>query len=277
MFRRRPMIALPSLRRPGLLVVLFLGGSSFAFGVEAGEPLLNPPPAENTARPVPIPDPGTDSSEPFTITPNPGMSPSTPYTGLSTPDTQYDSSGVPVECQRCRPDLHRSRGFLGWFRGHSKKNAIAEGNAMCSGCNVNPEPKFGTSYHATMQAQIAKGEAALMVLHHFDFVPCKGELNFRGQLQLKKIARRALCNPFPIIIEASRHDPALDAARRATVLSELALTPVPMERVVIGSSPARGLDGLDAELIDQNLLRLMGGGGRKLQTEGVDSGAPQPR
>ena len=148
---------------------------------------------------------------------------------------------------------------------------------MCSGCNVNPEPPFGTSYDATMQAQIAKGEAALMVLHHFDFVPCQGALNYRGRLQLQKIARRALHNPFPIIIEASRHDPDLDAARHAAVIAELAFVPVPAERVVIGLSPARGLDGLDAELIHLNLLRLTGGGIGPAPTGGAGAGIPVPR
>lgn len=148
---------------------------------------------------------------------------------------------------------------------------------MCSRCNVNPEPPFGTSYHAAMQSQIAKGEAALMVLHHFDFVPCQGELSFRGRLRLQEIARRALHNPFPIIIEASRHDPNLDAARHAAVIAELELMPIPAERVVIGPSPARGMDGLDAELIHQNLLRLTGGGAGQVLTGGAAVAVPAPR
>lgn len=116
-----------------------------------------------------------------------------------------------------------------------------------------------------------------MVLHHFDFVPCRGKLNFRGRRRLQKIARRALHNPFPIIIEASRHNPDLDAARHAAVLAELKLMPVPADRVVIGPSPARGLDGLDAELIHQNLLRQMGGGVGQAPTGGTTSGVPLAR
>jgi hypothetical protein len=113
-----------------------------------------------------------------------------------------------------------------------------------------------------MQAQIAKGEAALMVLHQFDFVPCKDRLSVRGRMQLRKIAERAAQNPFPIIIEARWEDPALDAARHTAVVAELSWLPcpVPAERVFIGPSLTRGLDGLDAEIIHQNLLNLTRGG-----------------
>lgn len=231
------MIALQSLREFGLLIVLILCGNAFAFCGE-GEPTLAAT-AQYRDPLVPIPDPGT--------------------TGLAGPGGSVD-----CQCRRCSPESHRSGGFFSWFKRGSERgperDCVAESNAACSGCNVNPEPPFGASYFATTQAQIAKGEAALMVLHHFDFVPCQGELNDRGRLQLQKIARRALQNPFPIIIQASPRDPELDAARLAAVISELAFSPVPAERVVIGPSVARALDGLDAQLIHQNLLRLMSDG-----------------
>lgn len=247
------MIVLQSLRRPGLLVVLLLSGNSFALSCDEGEPPLIPIQVERSVLPALIRDSDTTSSD----------------------------LGAPIDCQcrHCNPDGQRYGGFFNWFRGRSDKDCVAELNATCSGCNVNPEPPFGTSYYATMQAQAAKGEAALMVLHHFDFVPCQGELNYRGRLQLQKIARRALQNPFPIIIEASQQDPKLDAARYAAVVSELAFSPVPAERVVIGSSPARPMDGIDAELIHQNLLRLMEQGSAQLSapTRGAGLGVSSPR
>jgi hypothetical protein len=101
-----------------------------------------------------------------------------------------------------------------------------------------------------------------MVLYQYDFVPCEGRLSVRGRMQLWKIAERAAHNPFPIIIEASRDDSALDAARHAAVVAELAGLPCPVaaERVFIGPSLTRGLDGLDAEIIHQNLLNQTRGG-----------------
>ncbi len=247
------MIGLQSLRRPSLLVVLLLSGNSFALSCDEGEPSLTPVQVERCVLPAPIRD----------------------------SDTVASDLGDPIDCQcrHCHPDSRRDGGIFSWFRGRSDKDCVAESNATCAVCNVNPEPPFGTSYHATMQAQAAKGEAALMVLHHFDFVPCQGELNYRGRLQLQKIARRALQNPFPIIIEASPLDPTLDSARYAAVISELASSPVPAERVVVGSSPARPMDGLDAQLIHQNLLRLTEEGTAQLLTPtgGVGGGASSSR
>lgn len=241
------MTASQSLRRTGFSAVLCLCGIPVALGSEEAELPLAPTPAERGAVPVAVPD---HSSDP--------------------------AVAVDCQCRRCRSATRRTHRWFGWFR-HSASDSIAEHNAMCSGCNVNPEPPFGASYHVTMQAQIAKGEAALMVLHHFDFVPCQGELTSRGRVRLQQLARRALHNPFPIVIEASPHDPDLDAARHAAVVWELALMPALADRVVIGPSPARGMDGLDAELTHLNLLRLTGGGVGQAPTGGAATAVPTPR
>lgn len=151
---------------------------------------------------------------------------------------------------------------------------------LCPDCNRHPEPAFGASYHAIMRAQVAKGEAARMVLYQYDFVRGQAALNYRGRLRLQKIARLAPQNPFPIIIEANRYDPELDAARQAQVVAELSWAPfpVPAERVVIGLSPERGLDGLDAVLIHQSLLNLsdVGGSAGQTATPGSGMGTPVP-
>lgn len=150
----------------------------------------------------------------------------------------------------------------------------------CPACNLHPEPAFGASYHAIMRAQVAKGEAAQMVLYQYDFVRGQAALNYRGRLRLQKIARLAPQNPFPIIIEANRYDPELDAARQAQVVTELSWAPfpVPAQRVVVGLSPERGLDGLDAVLIHQSLLNLsdIGGSAGQTATPGSGMGTPVP-
>ena len=217
------MNPLQSLHRSGLSAVLAACWSTLALGAELFVPPANATPAAAPDRGVVCPDPdGADVC-------------------------RKPAGDRSLSC-RPRIDAKTSRKYL------------AEYDAMSSGCNVHPEPPFGGSYHSTMQAQIAKGEAALMVLHQFDFVPGEAALNYRGWLRLQRIAQLALRNPFPVIIEAGRHDQALGAARRASVVSELARMPcpVPPERVLVGQSPSRGLDGIDAEIIHENLLNLKG-------------------
>lgn len=175
------------------------------------------------------------------------------------PASQYGAiAPVPAVLPVCR--CTRSRGLFDWFRRRPAACPTDGCDLLCSGCNVHPDPPFGASYHATMQAQVARGEAALMVLHQFDFLPGEPTLNHRGRLRLQKIAHLLPQNPFPVVIESSRDNRALDEARQAGVFSELASRPfpVPAERVVIGPSPTRGLDGLDAEVIHKNLLILSG-------------------
>lgn len=159
-------------------------------------------------------------------------------------------------------------------------SVAAASDPLCPTCNIHPEPAFGASYNTVMRSQVAKGEAALMVLYQYDFVRGQATLNYRGRLRLQKIARLAPQNPFPIIIEANRYDPALDAARHAQVVAELGWSafPIPAERVVVGLSPERGLDGLDAVLAHQNLLNLsnIGGSAGQTATPGSGMGTPVP-
>lgn len=167
--------------------------------------------------------------------------------------------------------------------GHTTNDAGAasvaslHAEAPCAACNRHPEPPFGAANRATMAAQVAKGEAALMVLHHYDFAHGGVELNYRGQQRLMRIALRGQRNPFPIIIEATRHDPQLDSARYASVVSQLGLLPVPIpaQRVVIAASPARPMDGVDAEIVHQNLLNRMfsGGSGDGVNATAAPTGA----
>jgi hypothetical protein len=72
------------------------------------------------------------------------------------------------------------------------------------------------------------------------------------------------------VIEPTPDHPELDQARRTAVFQELAAgqLQVPAERVVIGYATTRGLDGVEAELIYQNLLY-------QTQNRGLLSGSEQ--
>lgn len=163
-----------------------------------------------------------------------------------------------------------------WFASKPARGSAAVCSGLPGGCNTHPDPVFGGSYYATMQAQISKGEAALMVLYHYDFEPGRAELNYRGRLQMHKNAQRMQRNDFPLVIEESRDNHELDIARYSHVISELASLSIsiPPERVVIGRPTARGLDGLDAELVHENLLRQTIGGGASAPAPPVAPATP---
>lgn len=122
--------------------------------------------------------------------------------------------------------------------------------------------QVGTSLHGIMATQIAKGDAAQMVLYEYDFHPSEARLNCHGMMRLLQIARKLPRVPFPLLIQPSLVDPALDQARRQVVVDTLlSLEPsMSVERVIIALPPARGLDGIDAELIHARVLRLSAGG-----------------
>jgi hypothetical protein len=113
------------------------------------------------------------------------------------------------------------------------------------------------------QTEVTNGEAARMVLYHYDFVEGSDQLKPRGKYQLAKITALLPLNFNPLIIEASPEAPALDEARRVAVVRELAVGPfpVPAERVVIGRPLSIPLEGADAERIYRNLLLNTESGG----------------
>ncbi len=115
---------------------------------------------------------------------------------------------------------------------------------------------LGAFVDAAYRTHIANGEAARMVLYHYDFVGQTASLNTHGQDGLAKIATLAGCNGFPIIIERTPMNPALAEARRLAVINRLAGQGfvLPPERVVVGAPVANGLNGVEAEVIYLNLL-----------------------
>jgi hypothetical protein len=104
-----------------------------------------------------------------------------------------------------------------------------------------------------MNRQVVKGEAARMVLYHYDFVQGIGEgdlrteLNARGSRQLRKIARMMQYNAAPLVIEPSSQ-PELDQERRAAVIEDLARlgADASSERVIIAYPEAIGMSGSEA-------------------------------
>jgi hypothetical protein len=127
----------------------------------------------------------------------------------------------------------------------------------CLGFEAEFEPApFGASVYATYRNHVANGDAARMVLHHYDFVGDTAALNVKGQDQVAKIAAMLAHNGFPVIVERTPANPALADARRLTVLGQIgrAGLTIPAERVVVGAAIANDLRGLEAEIIYQNLL-----------------------
>ena len=78
-------------------------------------------------------------------------------------------------------------------------------------------------------------------------------------------------NAFPLIVEATPGNKSLDTKRREHVIKLLAKNSakVPAERVRVGASPARGMDGIDALSIDES---SQGTSGSDVGTSSSDSG-----
>ena len=127
----------------------------------------------------------------------------------------------------------------------------------CLGFEAEFEPvPFGASVNTIYRQHVENGDAARMVLYHYDFVDNTSTLNTRGQDQVAKIAALAAQNGFPVIVERTPWNPKLAEARRLAVLRQLGRggLMIPAERVVIGAPIANGLRGSEAEIIYQNLL-----------------------
>jgi hypothetical protein len=127
----------------------------------------------------------------------------------------------------------------------------------CFGYESEFEPiPLGALVDATYRNHVANGEAARMVLYHYDFVGSTAALNTHGQDHLAKIAGMLAHNGFPVIIERTPTNPALAEARRLTILNFLGGEGIalPPERVMVGAAIANGLRGGEAEIIYLNLL-----------------------
>jgi hypothetical protein len=102
-----------------------------------------------------------------------------------------------------------------------------------------------------------------MVFYHYDFVDGTPLLNARGRDKLATVASTLPTTFFPVVVERTPKEPGLDAARKSTLVAELAQGsfPVPGERIVIGPSIANGMTGLESILIYGNQLQNLASGG----------------
>lgn len=123
----------------------------------------------------------------------------------------------------------------------------------------SPEESYaplGASVYAFGQAQVANAEAARLALYHYDFVEGTAQLNVKGRERLAAMADLLPQCFGPVVIERTAGAPALDENRRVAVFNEIAQGPfkVPLERIIVGIPPAFGLSGVEAEIVDRNLI-----------------------
>lgn len=113
------------------------------------------------------------------------------------------------------------------------------------GHRLSPQPPTGSRLHTIMGWQRANGQAALQVLHDYDFQPGSARLNVRGRRELLEIAIRAARNPYPIIIQSIPGRPELERRRWETVVEVLSHLEMPIApaRVIVARPPARPLQG----------------------------------
>ncbi|MBI3467065.1 MAG: hypothetical protein HY000_28965 [Planctomycetes bacterium] len=194
----------------------------------------------------------------------------------SGPSHVHGASG-PVHCHHPRRSCQRRRGHLNSWKNHwnyHRKPRLQEKywgypEEFC-------EPPLGYFVNAHVATQLSNGEAARMVLFHYDFIDGGANLKPRGKRQLAKIAK-LLTNLHPIVIEASA-DAALDESRRQAVLSQLAetMSAVPDERVQVGFPLSRGLEGAEAVLIYERFYGQLSAGAPP-GGAAAPAGAPSPR
>jgi hypothetical protein len=142
------------------------------------------------------------------------------------------------------------------------------------------ERPFGTYVRAAMDAHIQNGIAAQLALYRFDFqdvtTAYPGTLTPRGELQLRKIAQKLAFFPFPVLIESTGYAD-IDAARRLYVYESLVGLSVVIseDQVVTGVPSVSGINGVEAYLIDANLLNqtqsrgAVGLGGAETSNTGI--------
>ena len=168
-------------------------------------------------------------------------------------------------------------GTVGCAPGHVLPGPAAKEKALDRGSLLHPvnwpAAPLGESVALHAETQIANAAAGRMVLHDYDFVPGKVELNDYGSARVLQIAPLLAHTRLPVVVERLPHAPRLAEGRRLTVLTELAAVAgrVQPDRVVIGPSPSRPVQGPEAELIYQNLLQLSESAGTVPET-GVRSG-----
>ncbi len=232
---------------------------------------LDPLPPDNS----PLPDnssPSDNSSPPDNSSPSDVSLPKDP----SLPAEGAEPVVIPPETPYGRQPQYQGRSSAAYHQPVYSRNWFRRRRGRMPHFVKLPPvvpPAAGENVNNFWAIQIANGEAARMVLYHFDFVPGQPELTSRGTRQLSKFADMLQQTPHTLIIQPSPELPRLDELRRDHVLNALAMMDVhvPEERVIIRIPPTRGLDGIDAEAIHLKQLGLTSGsaGSQSSQTPQV--------
>lgn len=116
------------------------------------------------------------------------------------------------------------------------------------------EVPFGTFTNMQLTRQMETGEAARLVLYHYDFVQDENGLTPRGKYQLAKMISMLSRCECSLVIQQANDDPELDEARRVAVLTELAQRGLPLaaDRVIVGVPSVKGLQGIEAQSVNRN-------------------------
>lgn len=218
--------------------------------VTAPEPIFTPPPPKSTS---PQPDPQRPLAN--------GSS----DLGMVVACDHDDTSAESAQCNGylC-PQGALGCGGRGWFRRIKRRLQYTHWGYA----EEFEERSLSGLVSAHMGTQILNGMAARMVLYQYDF--CDGtadeaaKLNPHGYRRLCEIAAMLqYCSAYPVVIEYTPGNPALDAARRDHVLKALGelTVAVPEQGVIVGVPAVRGLSGEEAFTIHQNLLRDTESGG----------------
>ena len=153
-------------------------------------------------------------------------------------------AGLPVlaGCAACDDGCGpNSGGRLGGSRGGAQQTSAAYDR---------PFP-VGQVTDAHWETQQTNAEAADFVFYDHEFVGETSELAPGAKRHLEQVALRLEHVPFPVVIEQSQHDakPALDQARKRTIVEQLARIGVPNaeERVVVAGAFAEGITAIEAE------------------------------
>lgn len=154
----------------------------------------------------------------------------------------------PVATTRKRPHfiVHKANSWH-WRRLQRKALGYPE--------EYEPRP-LGSALYDHGRSMVARGEAARMVLRRYDFVDGTDRLNTRGLDGLARLADALAFGSHPLLIEPTPEAPGLDEARRVSVLTALAASPLPIgpDRVIVARPGAGGLSGVNAQIVDANAL-----------------------
>lgn len=157
-------------------------------------------------------------------------------------------------------------------RTHSCWTALASG-LLLVGCASDGGPAhdrpfpLGQVTDAHWETQQTNAEASDFVFFEHEFAKDTAQLAPSAKRHLEQVALRLEHVPFPVVIEQTPYNtnPALDAARRRTIVENLARMGVPNveARVVIGNAFPAGRTSIEAERTYYNgiLWNGMGGAG----------------